>query len=294
MSDGWVDLHIHSDRSSDGSFSPFHLIHLAREKRLRAISITDHDTVAAYPEALQVGEEEGVEVIPGLELTTLYENREFHLLLPFVDWTAKIVTSLIDRVGKARTQEAKGRIKKLQEIGFDISWKEVMKKSKSGPPLGVAIAQILLSKLKKKNKPLLEKYFRQDNPWPAPYIFYEDYFMEGKPAWIPKHNPSLLDVLKIAHETGGVPVLAHPGAYFQRASKEDILIMKEHGLEGVEVYSSYHESSQTEFYKKIAAELDLVPTAGSDFHGRIKPHIPFGSLKNGEYWMVQELRKRKK
>ena len=58
--------------------------------------------------------------------------------------------------------------------------------------------------------------------------------------------------------------------------------------------STHHEASQIEFYKRMAEELDLIPTAGSDFHGRIKPHIPFGSIKDGEYWMVEELRKRKR
>jgi len=76
-----VDLHIHSNKSSDGDFSPFHIIQLSKKNKLRAISIADHDTVAAYPEALELGEEEGIEVIPSVELTTLFEDREFHLLL---------------------------------------------------------------------------------------------------------------------------------------------------------------------------------------------------------------------
>jgi len=294
MSSGQIDLHIHSNKSSDGDFSPFHIIQLAKEKKMRAISISDHDTLAAYPEALKLGQQEDVEVIPGLELTTLFDGREFHLLLPFVNWKSKIASNLIARVSKARVQEAKERVKKLQKIGFDISWREILKKSKHGPPLGVAIAQILLDKAENKKNPLLEKYFQDEYRHLAPYYFYEDYFMESKPAWIPKHNPSLLEALNLAPLTGGVPVLAHPGAYFQRASRDDLRILKESGLEGLEVYTSYHDSSQTEFYKKIADELDLVPTTGSDFHGRIKPHIPFGSIKDGGYWMVEELKKRKK
>jgi hypothetical protein len=294
MSRGRVDLHIHSNRSSDGDFSPFHIVRLARQERMRAISISDHDTVAAYPEALEFGEEEGVEVIPGIELTTIFQNREFHLLLPFVDWKKKIVSKIIDRVSKGRVEEAKERVRKLHELGFDISWKEAAGKSKSSPPLGVAIAKMLLDKASRKNHPLLRKYFEGENRAYAPYLFYEDYFMEGKPAWVQKKNVSLLEVLKLAPQTEGVPVLAHPGAYFERASAEDLAVLKENGLQGLEVYTPYHDSSQREFYKKIAEELDLVPTAGSDFHGRIKPHVPFGLVKEGEYWMVDELRKRRR
>jgi len=68
-----IDLHIHSSKSSDGDFSPFHIVQLAKEKKIKAISITDHDTVAAYPETLRYGKEAGVEIIPSIELTTLFE-----------------------------------------------------------------------------------------------------------------------------------------------------------------------------------------------------------------------------
>jgi predicted metal-dependent phosphoesterase TrpH len=289
-----VDLHIHSNKSSDGDFSPFHIIQLSKENKLRAISIADHDTVVAYPEALELGEEEGIEVIPSLELTTLFDEREFHLLLPFVDWRSKIVSELIGEVARGRIVEAKERIRKLQEIGFNINWKEVSRKSKPNPPLGVTIAQVLLEKYEKKNHPALKKYYEKKNRLFAPYFFYRDYFTRKKPAWVPKRNLDLLEALRLALETGAVPVLAHPGAYFQRASKDDLAVMRSNGLEGLEVYTFYHDDSQVEQYKILAEELDLVPTAGSDFHGKIKPHISFGSLEEGEYWMVEELRKRKR
>ena len=84
--DDRVDLHIHSNRSSDGDFSPEHIVNLAKEANLRAIAISDHDTVDAYPETIKHGEENGVEIIPSIELTTLFEGREFHLLCPFINW----------------------------------------------------------------------------------------------------------------------------------------------------------------------------------------------------------------
>lgn len=291
--DGAVDLHIHSNKSSDGDFTPFHILKLAKQTKLRAISISDHDTVAAYPDAIRFGEEAGVEVIPSIEVTTLFEEREFHLLLPFVNWKTKTIKHIIDQVSKKRYQEAKERVEKLQELEFDISWKEVLKKSGPYPPLGVTIAQILLEKADKSGDPLFQKYLIEENRMFAPYHFYRDYFMEGRPAFVPRRNMSLLEILRLAPETEGVPVLAHPGAYFQNTQEEDLEKLKGRGLVGVEVYTSYHDASETAFYKEIAEKLDLVPTAGSDFHGTIKPHIPFGSLKEGEYWMVEELRKRR-
>lgn len=291
---GEVDLHIHSNKSSDGDFSPFHIIQLARERKFRALSISDHDTVAAYPEALEWGKKAGIEVIPSIELTTLFDNREFHLLLPFVNWNKKTISKIISEVREKRVEEAQDRIRKLQEIGFDIKWKEVTKETKYNPPLGVVLAQILLEKGERKGDPTLGKYLKRQNRLLAPYLFYKDYFMEGKPAYVSKKYVSLVKILKIAPKTGGVPVLAHPGAYFQQVKKKDLEFLKERGLEGLEVYTSYHNSNQTKLYKEMAKKFDLVATAGSDFHGRIKPHILFGSINSGDYSMVDALRKRKR
>lgn len=291
--DDRIDLHIHSEKSSDGDLSVQHIVHLAKEKGLKAISISDHDTVAAYPEALQIGKEVGVEVIPSIELTTIFEDREFHLLLPFVEWEKTVVKDLAKKVAERRRQEAQERVQKLQELGFDISWKEVIEESGPYPPLGVSIAQIVLNKGEKAGDRALSKYLNEKNRMNAPYLFYRDYFMEGKTASVPRRNLNILEVLKTVPQTGSTPVLAHPGAYFQRVKKEDLVRLKNEGLEGLEVYTSYHDIQQERFYKGLAEELDLIPTSGSDFHGTIKPHIPFGSINRGGYWMIEELKKRR-
>jgi hypothetical protein len=291
--DGHIDLHIHSNKSSDGDFTPAQIVQLAKENNLKAISISDHDTVAAYPKAIFLGKKLDVEIIPSLELTTIFDNREFHLLLPFVDWTSGEVAKLIVQVTKRRFQEAKERVEKLKQLGFKITWEEVLESSAPFPPLGVTIAQLLLKQGEDKGDPSLEKYYTEENVLLAPYIFYKDYFMEGQPAFVPRRNVRLLDVLDVAKETGGVPVLAHPGAAFQQVDGRDIQVLKGRGLEGLEVYTSYHDEEKTRYYKALADEFDLVPTAGSDFHGSIKPHIPFAFLEDGAYWMVVELNRRR-
>jgi predicted metal-dependent phosphoesterase TrpH len=288
-----VDLHIHSSKSSDGDFSPFHIVQLAKEKKMKAISISDHDTVAAYPEALRYGKDAGVEIIPSMELTTIYEEREFHLLLPFLDWKSKIVSDLVSQVAKRRVKEAKGRIEKLRGLGFDISWKEVQKEAGPFPPLGVTIAQIMLRKAERDKNSCLSKYLDDKNRPLAPYYFYKDFFMDGKPASVPRQNLKILDVLDVVSQAGAVPVLAHPGAYFQKVKKKDLVVLKERGLQGLEIYTSYHTPKQSESYNQMARDLDLVPTAGSDFHGTIKPHIPFGFLNHGNYGMVERLKERR-
>ena len=294
MMDGRVDLHIHSSNSSDGDFSPFELLRMAKQKGLRAISISDHDTVGAYPEALERSQGLGVELIPSVELTTLFEGREFHLLLPFVQWESRVLRRILTTVTEARMEEAKERVAKLQGLGFDISWDEVILQTRGGPPLGVSIAQILIDKGRKEKTPALQKYYEGANLLFAPYIFYRDYFLQEGPAFVPKRTVSLLEVLDVVSGDGAVPVLAHPGAYFERATREDLVALEERGLAGLEVYSTYHEPDQVQSYRALAEELGLVVTAGSDFHGRIKPQVVFGQLKEGTYEMVEALKKRRR
>lgn len=291
---GFVDLHIHSDRSSDGEYSPVELIRMAIESGFVAISIADHDTVAAYPEAVKAAEGSGVEVVPSMEVTTLFAGREFHVLLPFLNWESPVIRRLAERVSEERLIEARERVAKLRVLGLDLTWEEVDAATKSTPPLGVTIAQILLEKPGSKNDPALKTYYEGEAKMRAPSRFYKDYFMEGKPAFVTKRHIPLLEVLAMAPEAGAVPVLAHPGAYFENATRDDIVRLKDCGLAGLEVYTSYHEPGQTAFFAGIARDLDLVPTAGSDFHGRIKPHVHFGFLKDGGIWMVEELRKRRR
>ena len=290
---GRVDFHVHSNKSSDGDNSPGDLVGFARDLGLRAISIADHDTVAAYPEAVELGRRAGVEVIPGIELTTLFGGREFHCLLPFVDWTSPALARIIAGQTERRLAETAERIEKVRRLGFAVTLDEVRAKSNGAPPLGVKIAQVLLENPENAGHPALRSFFEEGNRGYAPYMFYKEYFAEGKPAFVPKRFVPLLEVLEAAPATGGAPVLSHPGAYFQRTTAEDARTLRDHGLLGLEVYTFYHTPEQTAFYREMAAELDLVATAGSDFHGRIKPHVAFGALPDGDYGMVERLRERR-
>jgi predicted metal-dependent phosphoesterase TrpH len=293
MSD-FVDLHIHSNRSSDGDFSPAELIGMAKENGFAVISIADHDTVAAYPEAVRIAAGSGVEVVPSMEVTTLFEGREFHLLLPLLEWDSPVVAKISDRVTEGRWIEARERVEKLRALGIEIAWDEVEAGSRGTAPLGVKIAQILLDKPEFRANPEFKKYYRTGNGGdPIPPRFYQDFFMEGKPACARKHHIALFEVLDMAPGARAVPVLSHPGAYFQNTTAGDLAKLKTHGLAGVEVYTSYHDERQTVYYTGLARTLDLVPTAGSDFHGRIKSHVAFGSVKDGRPWMVDELRNRR-
>ncbi len=293
MKTGCVDLHIHSNRSSDGDFAPSDLARMAAEAGFAAFAIADHDTVAAYPEVLEAGQREGVEVIPNMEVTTMYDDREFHVQLPFLDWTSDRVARIVGRVADLRWTEARKRVDNLGELGLGISWEEIKAASPDLAPLGVTIARILLDKPESKSDPVLKKYYDADGRPLPPAYFYRDYFVEGAPAYVPKQHVLLLDVIREAAFIGAAAVLSHPGAYVQHTTSRDLVFLKEAGLAGLEVFTPYHDDDQIRFFAEEARRLDLVATAGSDFHGRVKPHVAFGSVRNGTYEMVEALRKRR-
>jgi predicted metal-dependent phosphoesterase TrpH len=294
MTEGLVDLHIHSNFSCDGDFSPEELVRMAQKQKFRAMAIADHDTVEAYPQAIQIGKEWGIEIIPSIEVTTIFDSREFHLLLPFVDWESEAIHYIISKMESSRLEEAQARVQRLKEKGIEITWEEVEEKCGGIPPLGVKIAQIVLDKPESQENPLFARYYEKGGQTFAPYLFYQDYFSEGGVAYVPKKHIRLEEVLKLAPQTGGVPVLSHPGAYFQRTTRDDLAYLKSLGLEGLEVYTSYHSVEEAQIYQALAADFDLVATAGSDFHGRIKPRVSFGQIKEGNYEMVEKLKQRKK
>jgi len=302
MAEELIDLHLHSRHSSDGDFWPAELVSMAKKAGFRAISISDHDSLQAYPQAVEKGREAGLEVIPSLEVTTLFGEREFHLLMPFVDPQSPGIRTVLDRAQQVRLEEGRERVRKLRALGLPIEWEEVLAAAETeggqALPVGVSIARILLDKAEVRSMTQLAKYYRgpAQTAEPDAFLFYGDYFAAGRPAYAPKRYIPLLEVLALAPGTGAAPVLAHPGANFVRADRHDLEILREAGLKGLEVYTSYHQpplcadDRLVALYRDMADRLGLVPTAGSDFHGRIKPFIPFGFVRDGRYWMVEHLR----
>jgi hypothetical protein len=162
-------------------------------------------------------------------------------------------------VSEGRWVEARERVEKLRGLGIGLDWAEVEAMAGGVPPLGVTIAQYLLDKPESRLNPALRPYYEGGNGKPlAPYHFYKDFFMEGRPAFVPKRHMALLEVLELAPAAGAVPVLSHPGAYFQNTTPADLAALKERGLQGVEVYTSYHDAAQTALYAETAASLGLV------------------------------------
>ena len=293
MRASFYDLHIHSNYSSDADHPPRLLFEMACEAGLAGIAISDHDTVAAMAEGTQLAREFPLEFYPNVEISTHYGTRKFHVLAPLVDFQSAELQSKLQGLAEGRRQQAKVRVDRLRDLGFDITFEEVIRGSGNPIPTGPAIAQILLAKPESHESPRLHRYLHGNESARGIIAFYRDFFARGKPAFAEMERLGTLEALQLIRRSGGVPVLAHPGAPGYEADESVLQTLVAHGLAGLEVYSSYHEPRSTRRFADWAARWDLVSTAGSDFHGRVKPHVSIGSVKARGREMIEELMERK-
>ncbi len=289
MRAGFYDLHIHSNYSSDADHPPRRLFEMACESGLAGLCISDHDTVAAIAEGTRLAREFPLEFYPNVEISTHYLSRKFHVLAPLVDYRSAELQSRLQGLAEGRRQQAKARVERLRDSGFEITLDEVIQATRNPIPTGPAIAQALLAKPESRESPRLHRYIHGKEAARGVIAFYRDFFAPGKPAFAEMERLGTLEALPLIRRAGGVPVLAHPGAPGYEADEQVLQTFADHGLAGLEVYSSYHEPGSIRRFSDWADRWNLVKTAGSDFHGSIKPHVRIGSVKARGREMIEEL-----
>ena len=293
----FTDLHIHSNHSSDGEWPVAKIFEEAEKVGMAAFSIADHDSVAALPEAFERAVDLRGEYLANVEISTLYEGNEFHLLAPLVDWQGDGMAELLTDIQSKRLDQARERIQKLRHLGFDISYEEVVQAQGKHAITGPAVASVVLGKQSNASHSRLRTY-AEENSDPGSNLspevrFYKDFFLKGKPAYAVKKNLDLQSAISFVRSLKGVPVLAHPGLRQKVVDEAFLETLKGIGLEGVEAYSSYHDEEANAFYTRLAGKLGLVTTAGSDFHGRLKPNVGFGSVRQGSLKVIERLKERR-
>ncbi|MDR2898950.1 MAG: PHP domain-containing protein [Clostridiales bacterium] len=275
----YVDLHIHSNSSDDGEFSPEELIAICRKHSMKRISVTDHNSVKSVSRAIEEGRESGIEVISGIEIDCVYSGRNFHLLGYFFDHTKRVFEEIEDNIIGQERAASRLKIAAIKKaINVEITEEEVFSRALNGIVTGELIGEILLNKPNAENNPLLAPYVNGERR-DMPYVnFYWDYFSQGKVAYVPIKYPTLKEAIDIIHQTGGVCALAHPA---QNLKGEFDLIdsIIDEGIDGIEVFSSYHDDKTADFFLNKACERNLIITCGSDFHGKNKPNITIGSCR---------------
>ncbi|MBS1492602.1 MAG: PHP domain-containing protein [Bacteroidetes bacterium] len=243
-----VDLHLHT-YYSDGFFSPFEIVKKIQKTGTKIISITDHDNIGGLKEAIRTGLKEDIEVIPGVEISGEYMNREMHILGYFIDPNAPVMKELLTEIQEERILRIKKIITKLNELGSTITYDDAKEDLKTTVSIGRPhIANALVK------QGFVKSFFDA----------FSKYIGDDKVADVKKVRPNYDRVFKVIKEAGGLSFLAHPAKYF---NEEEIKIFKSAGLDGIEVIHPSHTATDTKKYKEIASKFNLLTSGGSDFHG---------------------------
>ena len=276
-----VDLHVHTT-VSDGTFSPGDIVRMAAKENLKAIAITDHDSVDGNQEAIDAGRQFGVEIIPGIEISAEFGPGTLHILGYYLDYTYGPLLEKMEFLDMARKRRNPRIIEQLQSMGADITYEELLEEAGAGVAGRPHIAQILLRK----------GFIASEQE------AFDRYLAKGKPAYVDKERLSIKDSFELIKSAGGVPVLAHP--VLMKVGNDTLRGLvhewKELGLSGIEVYSACQSPADELLYLDIAAEEGLVVTGGTDFHGKNKPDIRLGTGRGNlclSYEMVTALKAEK-
>ncbi|SFG22682.1 hypothetical protein SAMN05660649_01035 [Desulfotomaculum arcticum] len=262
---GFADLHIHST-ASDGKLAPGQVVALGKEMGFRCLALADHDSVGGLEEALAAGNEQGVEVLPCVELSTLYNGGEVHILGYFIDWRSAKLLNKLKQIMDCRIERARQMVDKLGKLGLDVTWEEVISRAGSSFVGRLHIAQVLMGK----------KYISEIKE-----AFTEAFIGKNGRAYVERYEISPDEAIEVIRNAGGVAVLAHPGFFKKNAKMEDsdIRYLAGKGLQGVEVWHTKHTEEDVQRYKAIAESLNLVITGGSDCHGGNTGEILMGKIK---------------
>jgi len=259
-----IDLHTHTTWS-DGSFSPTELVKWAHHHSIQTLAVTDHDTTEGLPEALAVGQPLKMELIPGIEISTHFQDREIHVLGYFLDYQDFTFQTRIRRLQSTRVQRVQDILHRLEHCGISLSLQDVQRLAGIGSIGRPHIAKALIDRG-------FVTTFREA---------FEKYLGVRGKAYVPREIPEVSEILAWIREAGGLAILAHP--FWEGYRQEDInpacQRLVEKGLQGLEVFYGTFSVKQISFNLHLAKRFDLLVSGGSDFHGTYKPDIAIGKGK---------------
>jgi len=270
--DGLCDLHVHTT-FSDGILSPETMVRKAKEVRLAAVAIADHDSVDGVDPAISTGRLVGIEVVPAVEMSCMYQKQDVHVLGYYMDYHNPELLSYLEKVREKRRERAEKIVAKLNEQGLELDVSRVMEIANGGALGRPHIAQALLERGHVKT---MDEAFNR-------FIGYHS------PAYAPKMEISPLEATSLIRKYGGIPVAAHPGSYRDDRLLNDLIAV---GLMGIEVYHPDHDAALSEHYLEIAQKNDLFITGGSDCHGGRKGRLYIGET-NVPYRYLEQMKRYK-
>ena len=257
----YIDLHIHSTYS-DGTYTPEEILKLASEKNLKAIALTDHDTLNGVYEAEKEAEKYGVEFIAGCEISATFNNTKIHVLGYFPEGITSEMISILEERRKRRHLRIKKICEQLQAAGIDICYEEVVDDVEKDSPGRANVAEKMFAK----------GYVK------SVADAFSGFLVKGKVGYVESVRITPKEAVEIIKRNNGMAYIAHLNQI-----KEDnetifslLCELKKYGLDGIEGYYTQYDDEQNELYRGFAKKLDLLLSGGSDFHGDIKPEVQLG------------------
>ena len=241
--------------------TPTELVAHAAERGLKAIALSDHDTIAGIDEAIEAGKKYGVEIVPAIEFSVQSET-ETHILGFYIDHKCEKLQEALENINKVRWQRTVNTCENLQKLGFDVTMEEALKIAPYGLIGRAHFARILM-----------EKGYTE-----SVKEGFEKYLANGRPAYDGTQYLTAEMAVKLIEDIGGVSFVAHP--HLIRLSDNDLreflIKLKGYGLCGIEGYYNEYTPEMQAYFHNLAQELGLEISGGTDYHAKMKPHIEIG------------------
>jgi len=245
-----IDLHMHTT-ASDGTSTPEDLVSRVRKAGITIFSVTDHDTMAAVAAASAAAAPEGLSCVPGIEITTVHDGHDVHMLGYFLDAGSPVLIALLERVRALRRERAAEISERLANAGAPIDADALLRTADPGSSRSLARPQIARALIAAGHVATVSEAF-------------DRFLSEGCSAYVPHRGPSPAEGIAAIISAGGVASLAHPGT----TNRDEIIAgLADAGLSAIEAYHSAHDETTVQRYRDLAQSLALAVSGGSDFHG---------------------------
>lgn len=256
-----VDLHTHST-FSDGTCTPTQLVRMAEKIGLRAIALTDHNTVEGLPEFLSAGQGSPVETVPGVEFSTEYLGIELHILALYVEPEQYgPITALMEDFRRRKEKSNEDLAAALNRAGVEIDYEQIRCREKGYVNRAIIGAELMAKGYAASVQDAFKKYLDPENGF-----------------YTPPHRPDAYDTVRFIKSMGAVAVLAHPFLNLDEEQLRGFLpAAVDSGLDAMETLYPKYTPEKTRLAGQIAREFGLLPSGGSDFHGTNKPDIAMGT-----------------
>jgi len=238
---------------------------LAEQRGLGGLALTDHDTLDGLREFMETPTTSNLVRVPGVEVSTKYQGKEVHILGYFVPYGESPIEMRLKAIRESRRTRFPKMVQKLRDMGIEIDEGEV---------------QRIIQDVESPGRPHLARILIESGVVSDIREAFKEYLATGKPAYVSREKVDIEEAIRLLKDSGAVPVLAHPLLSKNKDMREFIQALKDFGIDGVEVEYGYRKQElidQIEDVRVITADLGLIATGGSDFHGD-DGHFELGSV----------------